>query len=80
MVEQNDPRYGVRILPIDLEQGTVRLFQMILREAAPAPNWRYVADRDNEGQDIAQFINIEDDHALAEAVRAAMRGELGNAP
>ena len=76
--EQDEPRYGVRILPIELDEGRVRLFQTILRDAEPAPPRRYVTDTDEGGNPIARFINIEDDHELAEAVRAAFRGELGN--
>ena len=67
-------RHGLRIA--SLRDGRAIIRQTVLREAEPAPVRRYVDDVDDSGNRREHIVNLNDDKAIADAVRAALSGEL----
>ena len=70
----NDGQHGLRIT--SLGDGRAVFRQTVLREAAPAPGRRYVDAMNESGDQIERFVDLSCDKAVADAVRAALSGEL----
>ncbi|MGI2335755.1 MAG: hypothetical protein ACRKGH_03815 [Dehalogenimonas sp.] len=63
-------RYGARVYQLDYEKILIK--QTIQKETLG----EYVVDVMDKGKHRESHIPINDDHAIAEAVRTALRGEL----
>jgi hypothetical protein len=63
-------KYGVRIYPLDSKVILVK--QTVKKEGSLT----YVVDTTSDGDHREAHVRIDNDRKIAEAVRAALRGEL----
>ena len=63
-------KYGVRIYPLDSK--VILIKQTVKKEGEPT----YVVDTMSDGNHREAHVNIDDDREIAEAVRAALKGNL----
>ena len=67
--------YGVRVS--SLGGGEKILIKQTSREVIKGGNNRHTIDHDADGKEIFRHVDRKDDQAVAQAVRDALRGRLG---
>ena len=74
MTQEQVQRYGVRISPLSGED--IILVEQTSRLHPWTGNNPYTIDHDEDGRIICRHVDLNDDYAIAEAVRSALLGSL----